>query len=393
MMFARAIVERYADAAALVGLCDPNPKRSAWVRDQLCADIPTYQDFETMVHQTRPDTVIVTTVDRYHAEYIRRAFALGCDVICEKPLAITAEMCRDIIDAENEYGRKVTVTFNCRFMPYFARIKSLLAGGLVGRVLNVDFEWLLDTSHGADYFRRWHRRMENSGGLLVHKATHHFDIVNWLLEQDPVTVSANGTLKYYGKTRKNTGERCLTCPHTDTCEFRFRDAQVPYIQHMYFEAEDCDGYYRDRCVFSDEIDIYDNMSLSVRYSQDTLMSYSLVAHSPYEGWRMSISGVNGRLEASQFSSGPFRKESLEHVCFYNRLGERIQYDIPKGEGSHGGGDEKLLRMMLRGGVDDPLGQFAGSREGVMSAMIGIAANASIAQSRTVAVKELLGRDI
>ena len=50
--------------------------------------------------------------------------------------------------------------------------------GLVGRPLLVDFSWVLDTSHGADYFRRWHREKQNSGGLLVHKSTHHFDLVN-----------------------------------------------------------------------------------------------------------------------------------------------------------------------------------------------------------------------
>ena len=61
--------------------------------------------------------------------------------------------------------------------------------------------------HGAEYFRRWHRKKENSGGLLVHKATHHFDLVNWWIEQEPVDVMAYGTRRLYGpyqgmKTRR-----------------------------------------------------------------------------------------------------------------------------------------------------------------------------------------------
>ena len=55
------------------------------------------------------------------------------------------------------------------------------------------FEWALDTRHGADYFRRWHRERKNSGSLLVHKSTHHFDILNWLIDEDPVKVNAFGT--------------------------------------------------------------------------------------------------------------------------------------------------------------------------------------------------------
>lgn len=393
LMYGKAIVERFSDVAQLVGLCDPNPKRCGYVQSQLSNDIPAFTDFDEMVEKTRPDIIIVTTVDRYHAQYIRRAFELGCGVICEKPLAINADMCRDIIKAEEEFGRKVTVTFNCRFMPYFARIKSLLMDKTIGDILNVDFEWMLDTSHGADYFRRWHRKMENCGGLLVHKATHHFDIVNWFLGQDPQTVYANGTLRYYGANREKTGERCLTCSHRDTCELVYTDGEIPYIKHMYFEAEQCDHYYRDRCVFADEIDIFDNMSLSVRYSKGTLLTYSLIAHSPYEGWRMTISGTEGRLEVQQIMSGPNSHDKNEHVYLYNRNGEQIAYDFRKGEGTHGGGDEKLLRMLLSGGENDPLGQFAGSRDGIMSAMIGIAANDSIKHKQAVSINALLGRDI
>ena len=60
------------------------------------------------------------------------------------------------------------------------------------------FEWLLDTAHGADYFRRWHRLKDVSGGLLVHKSTHHFDLVNWWLADVPTRVYASGGLKFYG---------------------------------------------------------------------------------------------------------------------------------------------------------------------------------------------------
>lgn len=393
LMYGKGIVAQPGDVAQLVALCDPNPGRSGYVRAQLSDDIPIYTDFDEMVREAKPDAVVVTTMDRHHAAYIRRAFALGCDVICEKPLAIDEVMCRDILDAEKEYGRKVAVTFNCRFMPFFARVKSMLQAKPLGEILSVDFEWLLDTRHGADYFRRWHRCMENSGGLLVHKATHHFDIVNWLIEQDPQTVSANGSLRYYGPTRAQTGERCLTCAYKATCERAFTDYGDPLIQGLYFNAEGYDHYYRDRCVFAKEIDIYDNMSLSVRYSGGALMTYSLIAYSPYEGWRMAINGTEGRMEIAQTMSGPNSQDPMERVCIYNRQGEQVTHKFKKGEGDHGGGDARLLRMLLEDGIPDPLGQLADSRAGVMSAMIGIAANVSIREGRNVSIASLLDRAI
>ena len=126
-----------------------------------------------MMKECAPDTVIVTTMDRYHHEYIIKALEYGCDAISEKPMTIDEEKCNAILAKEKETGKKVIITFNFRFMPNMIRVKELINEGAVGKILSVNFEYLLDTSHGADYFRRWHRRKENSGGLLIHKASHH----------------------------------------------------------------------------------------------------------------------------------------------------------------------------------------------------------------------------
>ena len=110
-------------------------------------------------------------------------------------------------------GKKVIVTFNYRYISIMEKIKQLLDSGLVGDIYSVDFEWMLTRNmdlweaHGASYFRRWNSRMKMSGGLLVHKSTHHFDLVNWWLGQKPKTVSAFGQLRMYGG--KNYSVVCL----------------------------------------------------------------------------------------------------------------------------------------------------------------------------------------
>lgn len=391
-MYAKAITERFQDCAELVGLFDVNEKRCRFVSENLPGSIPCYTDFDRMIAECRPDAVIVTTADRYHSDYIIRALDMGIDVISEKPMTIDAEKCRSVLEAERRNGRNIVVTFNCRFMPHMAKIKEILMEGAVGEILNVDFEWMLDTSHGADYFRRWHRKLENSGGLLVHKATHHFDIINWLIEQDPETVYANGSLNFYGGNRREHGERCSTCPQKAGCAYAFREAENPTIKGLYFDCEDVDGYYRDRCIFDGEINIYDSMSLSVRYSKGALMTYSLVAHSPYEGWKLSISGTKGRLETCEFSSGTETDDPCFHIKVFNREGDAITYDMRKGNGMHGGGDDRMLQMLFRGGVPDTLHQYAGSRDGSMSILIGISANESIRTGRPVSVRELVDVD-
>lgn len=388
-MFARPLINNFKDVAKIVGIFDINRTRADYIRKNTDPSIPVYQDYDQMMRETQPDVAIITTVDRYHHEYIIKTLEYGCDAITEKPMTIDDEECRAILEAEKRTGKKVIVTFNYRFAPYVTRIKELLKEGAVGEVLSVDFEYLLDTSHGADYFRRWHRNMEKSGGLLVHKSTHHFDLVNWWLEQAPQEIYANGTLRYYGPTRENRGERCSTCEHAKTCEFVVKYHEDPFMKEFYFDAEKEDGYYRDRCVFADEIDIYDSMSVNVKYDKGALLTYSLIAYSPYEGWQISINGTNGRLEAAEYHSGQRASESIYQIKLFNRKGEVITYDVPKASGGHGGGDERLLEMIFRGHIDDPLNHFAGSDDGVKSIMIGICANKSIKEKRMFSLEELL----
>ena len=162
-MFAKPITEKFNDVAELTGIFDINMTRAEYFRKNAAPQARLYRDFDEMMNTEKPDVLIVATIDRYHHEYIIRGLEWGCDVITEKPMTIDADRCNQILEAEKRTGRKVNVTFNCRFMPYVRRIKELLNEGIIGDILNVDYEYLLDRHHGADYFRRWHSRKENSG--------------------------------------------------------------------------------------------------------------------------------------------------------------------------------------------------------------------------------------
>ncbi|NLG27495.1 MAG: Gfo/Idh/MocA family oxidoreductase [Chloroflexi bacterium] len=388
--YGQAIVQRHAATAQLVGLYDRNPLRAQFARREL-GGAAVYATFEELLRVAQPDVVIVTCVDRYHHEYIVQALEAGCDVISEKPMTIDADKVRAILAAERRTGRKVTVTFNVRHMPYVTRAKEILRSGVIGEILSADMEWVLDRSHGASYFRRWHRMLANSGGLLVHKATHHFDMINWLIEAEPQTVFAQGALRVYGRAHPEHGERCSGCPHTRTCEFYWDASAQPRARQLYLDNESADGYHIDGCVFDPAIDIYDTMSANVRYTNGVQLSYSLNAHRPWEGWAMALNGRLGRLEIGEFYSGQSARDPNQHVTLYNNRGEKIVYDIPKVMGGHGGADELLTdRLFGERQLPDPLGLMAGSWAGAMSVLIGAAANQSIATGQPVDIDSLLG---
>src|SRR5687767_8458328 len=188
-MWGADLAKRYSDVLEFVGLCDTNPKRLAAGRELIGAECPTYTGFDEMLEKARPELLMVTTVDSTHVEQITRALDRGVDVITEKPMVTDERQVKAVLDAERRNNRKIVVTFNYRYAPKHQKIKELLMSGEIGRVTSVDFSWYLDVQHGADYFRRWHRLKSKGGSLWVHKATHHFDLINWWLNADPVEVS------------------------------------------------------------------------------------------------------------------------------------------------------------------------------------------------------------
>ena len=386
--FAKKLYEKYPGKYKIVGVCDKNIKRAEYYRDTLDENIKVYRecDFDLMIDETKPDAVMVTTPDCYHHEYIIRALKRGCDVFSEKPLTVDEEKCLAIREAEKETGKKVTVTFNCRFMPYFAKLKELMMSGIIGKPLAIHYEYVLNTCHGGDYFKRWHRFLENSGGMMVHKATHHFDIINWILDDEPKSVSAQGALLYYGNEERACGDRCSTCEKKESCEAYENLIDNEFFKKMYFDAEGEDGYIRDHCAFKSDTDIYDSMSVSVAYKKGTLLTYSLNLFNTDEGYTLNIIGEKGRIETSTFFEG----DKFKIIVRY-RDGRVDEITFPKVTGGHAGGDIRLLSMLFGGVTEDPLGQCSDSFDGIKSAMIGIAANKSIKEGVRVNLTPILDK--
>ncbi len=398
-MFAGPLATDYRDVAEIVAFCDLNQHRMDLANQKLGLSAPTFKDFDAMMAAVHPDAIVVATVDASHHKYIIKGLEAGCEVITEKPLTTTGANVRAILDAEKRTGHKIKVSFNARYGAETEELKRQLNAGSVGTLISVDFAEFLDTEHGADYFRRWHRRKANSGGLLIHKATHHFDQLNWWIGADPETVFAFGDTRFYGPTRSNRGERCLTCPHTATCEFYLDLRANDRLAELYLAAEAEDGYFRDRCVYADEIDAEDTMVVTVRYTNGVLLNYTLNAYMPYEGQRIGFNGTKGRMEVDLVdryhgldANGKVRVLSLDvpRVVRVNPLfGKPSEVQIPEREGTHGGADSRIRDHLFRPETPDPLRQRADSRAGAMSVLIGVAANQSIATGLPVGIQDLL----
>ncbi len=407
-MWYGALATTYKDTCDLTALCDINRTRLELGRKILTQDLGYHDvnlygadEFEKMLETEKPDVVIVTTVDRTHHRYIVKAMEMGCDVISEKPMTVDDDKCNEILDAIERTGKNLRVSFNYRYAPHHSKLREIIAEGAIGDVKQVHFEWLLNTAHGADYFRRWHRDKRNSGGLMVHKATHHFDLVNFWINSYPVKVYAQGGLKFYG--RENAEERGITkfyyrCHGSENAKgdpFAINMEASPHMRPLYLEAEKDDGYIRDQSVFGDGISIEDTMNVLVNYANGAIMSYSLNAFSPYEGLKVCITGTKGRVEMrvvediyinGQDSSD---KEGLvkgRNIVVYPQFKPPYEVEIETVAGGHGGGDPVMLDDIFNPDAPaDPLKRAASHIDGAMSIMTGICANKSMASGMPINV--------
>jgi len=419
-MYVDAITRSYPDRAELAAICEPNPVRAGVYvdlvagRDFTAPSVWQPDDLEAMIRDERIDRVIICARDDLHAELIVRSLEAGADVVVEKPLTIDEASAAAIEDAVARTGRQVVLTFNYRYSPRNSALRQVIQGGLIGQVTSIDFSWMLDTKHGADYFRRWHREKRHSGGLLVHKSSHHFDLVNWWIRSTPERVYASGGLRFYGA--ENAAVRGLTGRPArgthegahDAFELDLRDD--PRLKALYFDAEAHDGYLRDQDVFGPGITIEDNLALVVDYASGATLSYSLNAHAPWEGYRVAVNGTLGRAELEVVERGavlvdeglhPVLDPSAVEAADAGSLrpqGERlvvqrhweppVEVPIVGGAGGHGGGDALLLADVFVGPGDDPLARPADWTDGVRSIAVGIAGNRSLETGLPVRVADL-----
>jgi predicted dehydrogenase len=388
-MWGKPVVKDYSDILEFVGLCDINPGRLETAKKKIGVTCPTFTDFDEMMKKTKPDTLLVMTVDDVHDVYIVKGLEYGANVITEKPMTIDEKKCQGIIDAEQRTGKKVTVTHNYRYSPHRQKIYELLRNNEIGKITSVDFHWYLNTSHGADYFRRWHRLKEKGGTLLVHKASHHFDLLNWWIESDPQEVHAFGKLEFYGKNNSFRHTNCRPCPHKDKCKFYFDITKNQEFMDLYVNNEKYDGYLRDGCVWREDINIYDKMAVQIKYANDVQVSYSLTTYSPYEGYRIAFNGTEGRIDAWIKESQPWEEEAFDEIRLTKNFGKSEIIRIPNNEAGHGGGDVRLRDKIFRNPEgEDKYRQAAGTRDGALAILVGVAARNSIESGKPVNIADL-----
>jgi predicted dehydrogenase len=141
-------------------------------------------------------------------------------------------------------------------------------------------------------------------------------------------------------------------------------------------------------VWRNDIDIFDKMAVQIKYANGVQASYSLTAYSPYEGYRISFNGTLGKIDAFIQENQPWEKSNFDEIEITTSFGKREIIKIDNTEADHGGGDKRLRKSIFNPDNIDPYNQAAGSRDGAMSILTGIAARKSIDTGKPVKLASL-----
>lgn len=375
LSYGRLLTEELSEVCRIIALADTNEKRMAGAAGLLgLTDVALYRDYHELLADTTIDAVIVTTPDFTHEVVAVDALEAGKHVLCEKPLATTIAGCHKILEAKGA-EQVLQVGFVLRYNRVYETAHKIIARGDIGQVQQII---ATDNRQGADYFRRWHRFREKSGGLFNHKSTHTLDIINWFAGGSPVQIDAMGGIGVFipGKWQ---GQRCLNCSLQTQCP-EYLDLTVEPYRSLYLQAESVDGYIRDVCVFTSEKDTIDHGHALIRYDNGVQASYNLSLFAPTDTRQMMILGDAGKLELDEATRSI--KVTSRHTH------DVVEYRVTKDTGGHGGGDEGLIREFVQC-IESGEQPLAGAFAGAWSCLVSLAAERSAMEQSPITTEQML----
>lgn len=269
------------------------------------------------------DAVFVTSPDHLHAEQAIALLERGVAVFVDKPLAITLPDADRILAAAHRTGTRLYVGHNMRHMPVIRLLKSLIDDGMIGEVKAVWCRYFVGDG-GDRFFKDWHADRSKVNSLLLQKASHDLDVINWLAGGYPRRVVGTGGQTLYAgiEDRRDRSGQLVT-------DWLSRKDNWPPLAQR---------------GLNPVIDVEDLSMVQLQLDNGVLASYQECHYTP-DYWRnYTVIGTEGRLE----------NFGLDHsgvVRLWNRRSEYLpngdrEFPIPNVEGGHHGADPALFREFL-----------------------------------------------
>jgi len=167
------------------------------------SDIKIFTDYKNLIRAQLCDAVLIATPNYTHKQIAIDALRGGLHVMCEKPMATTLADAQAMVETVDKSDRIFMIAQQMRYAAVYRKARELLNSGAIGELKYVwaeefrgDWARLYDDPE-ENVRKNWRYRKKLSGGSLVEKCCHDFDILGWLIDKKPLRVTATGGLSVY----------------------------------------------------------------------------------------------------------------------------------------------------------------------------------------------------
>ena len=308
--------------------------------------------------------VINCTMDRMHVASTVAALNAGYDVLLEKPMAVTPQECRLLVDTAEKLGRTLQICHVLRYTDFFNKLYEIVNSGRLGDIVTIDHRENVSYWHMSHSFVRGNWGNEAlSAPMILAKCCHDMDILVWLMQQRVNRLSSFGSLQHYRAEKAPVAAplRCTDgCPIADSCiwyapklygavEGQYETGSGFMINAMNgsdktprerFELLKTSPY--GRCVYHCDNDVVDHQVINMEFEKGVTCTFTMHGHSDREGRSMRWDGTRATL------NGDFYDE--QEIRIHDHGSDKVEV-IPIGgkatQGSgHGGGDGGIIRDFI-----------------------------------------------
>ncbi|WP_247740959.1 Gfo/Idh/MocA family protein [Cohnella sp. LGH] len=323
-------------------------------------NIRFYDTVDELLDREKPDGIIVGTRCSSHAQIAIKVLEKRIPFILEKPVSTRMNDLLALKSAYERSGTEVAVPFSLRLNTLGQAAKEIAESGKLGTIEHV--QAINNVSYGSVYFQHWYRDERETGGLFLQKATHDFDMIQYILQLKPTWVSAVKSKQIF-KGNKPAGLRCADCEERETCP-----------ESAILHRKRGEPVHGEMCCFAADTGNEDSGSAIIQYESGMHASYSqnFFARNKAATRMFRFLGYKGTMEFDYYTN---------RIQVFMHHTNRIEtYEIPVGNDTHGGGDIAVCQSLLDT-ITKGLPSQTPLEEAMQSALLCLKANKS-AETRT-----------
>ena len=375
------LAARNSERVKIAAVAEQDPKARAKFQEEF--GVPgssAYKSCKDLLQgKSKLDAALVTTQPDAHAEPACALLEAGIPVFLEKPVAADMEDAARIVKSARRTGTPLQTGFNCRYAPFFEKIRDIVASGQIGEILSLEWKEIIGPHHWATYCRYpSYNRRSVIGSWLIEKCCHDLDLMSWITGSLPARVASFGSRSFFNPRSDVPGHCDENCPVEKECMFcAFR---------LHPELKKDPGSlprFHTLCVYNSGSDLVDHQTAMLEYSNGMTAVFSLMPLiQEHQSSRfVYICGTRAALH------GDFEKNRIRLFPHENKKKIICDVDAPPLQ-SHGGGDSRIISAFLDY-LDDSNNQpLTGMEEGWEAMVTGCGIDLSLREHRVVELDAL-----